>query len=67
MKSLLIALTAATALVSTSGAASARIGVFGHDVPGYLMLRADVNNDGVLNRFEMRRANSLARMQRHQR
>lgn len=61
MKTLIIALTA---LAATAGAASA--GDFGARVSGYVFVKADVDNDGVLNRAEQRRAQNYARAERLQ-
>lgn len=59
MKTLIIALTALTATV---GAASAADG-FGSRVPGHIFVKADIDNDGVLNNSEKRRAKSLIRIE----
>ncbi|MEL6977604.1 MAG: hypothetical protein AAGM38_02860 [Pseudomonadota bacterium] len=57
MKTLIIALTALTATVGAASAADS----FTQRVPGYIFVKADRNNDGVLNKAEQRKAQSLVR------
>lgn len=59
MKTLIIALSA---LVATVGAASAAEN-FTQRVPGYVFVKADLDNDGVLNGVEQRRAQQYLRFE----
>lgn len=56
MKTLFAALAA---LTMTAGVASAAD--LGQRIPGHIFVKADVDNDGVLNKGELRRADTLNR------